>query len=162
MTRRILASLTAVVALGACSSEATTDRSATGSTTPSGSTVPTLTPTTQQPSIPTTSTTTDTTEPDPVHTSTSTTVVTTETSGLADASARSTIITDAGRIRAEYRNGQLDVDVDSDPGWAVDVRRHGPSEIDVVWTADGDSVRATVLATDNGISTTTRSVSSST
>lgn len=155
MNRRFVAAMMAIAAVSGCTSEATIDEPASEPTT-----------------------TTETTEADPVPTSTSATAVTTSTvvtpsstaraeegvptsSDRSTSTSRSTITTDAGRIEAEYRDGELDVDVDSESGWVVEVQRRSPNEIDVVWTMGDAIVRATVVAGDNGISTTTRSVTSS-
>lgn len=81
-------------------------------------------------------------EADPVQNTTATTVVTTA----------------AVRIQADDGRGQLEVAVDSNPGWTVPVHRRRPTDIDVVWTARGSRVEATVVAGDSGISTSTRSV----
>jgi hypothetical protein len=148
VTRRFLAPVTVLVVASACSVDATVDTSATN---PASSTGPVGGE--QAPPARPTDTGSPTTEPGPVHTST------TDGSGSARISAQSTVVTDAGRVRAEYRDGRLDVDVDPHSGWTVELQRHGPTEIEVVWTTEGRSVRITVLATDTGISTTTRSVS---
>jgi hypothetical protein len=75
--------------------------------------------------------------------------------------SRSTIATDAGSIDASYAGGRLEVDIRSKPGWSADVHRHSPTRLEVVWTSDRGSVHAEVEAGDAGISSSTRSVTSS-
>jgi len=72
--------------------------------------------------------------------------------------SRTTIATDAGTIDASYAGGRLDVEIASKPGWVADVQRRSPTRLEVVWTSDGAAVHAEVEATDGGISSTTRSV----
>jgi hypothetical protein len=75
--------------------------------------------------------------------------------------SRTTISTDAGTVEATFLDGELLVEVDSRPGWTAEVRRRSPDAVEVTWTSPNRTVHADVTASERGISSSTRSVSSS-
>lgn len=84
--------------------------------------------------------------------------VTSTVTSATGSETRATVSTDAGQIRASYTGGELDVEIDSEPGWTPVVHRVSPTRLEVEWTSARGSVRTELEARDSGISTTTRSV----